>query len=161
MRSPLYHLMLPLGTTRPLVKDFAPLICRIERCLSASSVFFNYAGRLQLVHLIWSTYYISKVQHLVSTKGSFWWKDVLSLNTIFRGIATCSIGTRDTLGLGEDCFLDQNLSHKFLAPHAYTKNGNLSLQVGCQTPNLLICSDSLSSTENLVTRNVSNFCENK
>jgi hypothetical protein len=43
---PFTYLGLPLGTTKPLVKDYAPLICRVERKLSASYVFLNYAGRL-------------------------------------------------------------------------------------------------------------------
>lgn len=34
---PFTYLGLPLGTTKPQVKDFAPLICRVERWLSASS----------------------------------------------------------------------------------------------------------------------------
>jgi hypothetical protein len=43
---PFTYLGLPLGLTKPLVKDYAPLICRTERRLSASSQFLSYAGRL-------------------------------------------------------------------------------------------------------------------
>ena len=52
---PFTYLGKPLGTTKPLVKDYAPLICRIERKLSGSSSFLNYAGRLQLVNSVIST----------------------------------------------------------------------------------------------------------
>jgi hypothetical protein len=52
---PFPYLGLPMGTTKPQVKDFAPLICRIERKLSASSMFLNYAGRLQLVNSVISS----------------------------------------------------------------------------------------------------------
>jgi len=58
---PFTYVGLPLGTTNPLVKDFAPLICRIERKLSASSTFLSYLGRLQLVNsviLSLPTYYM-------------------------------------------------------------------------------------------------------
>jgi hypothetical protein len=58
---PFTYLGLPLGTTNPLVKDFAPLICRIERKLSASSTFLSYSSRLQLVNSVISslpTYYM-------------------------------------------------------------------------------------------------------
>jgi len=43
---PFTYLGIPLGTTKPLVKDYAPLICRVERKLFASSVFLSYSGRL-------------------------------------------------------------------------------------------------------------------
>jgi hypothetical protein len=43
---PFTYLGLPLGLTKPLVKDYAPLIYRVEKRLSASSQFLSYAGRL-------------------------------------------------------------------------------------------------------------------
>jgi hypothetical protein len=58
---PSTYLGLPLGLTKPLVKDYAPLICRIERRLSASSLFLSHVGRLQLVNSVLSslpTYYM-------------------------------------------------------------------------------------------------------
>lgn len=51
---PFAYLGLPLGTTKPQAKDFAPLISRVERWLSASSQFLTYAGRLQLVNFVLS-----------------------------------------------------------------------------------------------------------
>jgi hypothetical protein len=58
---PFTYMGIPLGTTKPLVKDYAPLICRIEIKLSASSVFLSYSGRLQLINSVVSsipTYYM-------------------------------------------------------------------------------------------------------
>jgi hypothetical protein len=58
---PFTYLSLPMGLTKPLVKDYAPLICRIERRLSASSQFLSYSGRLQLINYVFSslpTYYM-------------------------------------------------------------------------------------------------------
>lgn len=58
---PFTYLGIPLGTTKPLVKDYAPLICRIERKLSAGSMYLSYSGRLQLVNSVVSslpTYYM-------------------------------------------------------------------------------------------------------
>jgi hypothetical protein len=57
----LFHLGLPPGLKKPLVKDYAPLICRIERRPSTSSQFLSYADRLQLVNSVISslpTYYV-------------------------------------------------------------------------------------------------------
>jgi hypothetical protein len=41
--------------SKPHVKDYAPLICRTERRMSASSQFLSYAGRLQLVNHVLSS----------------------------------------------------------------------------------------------------------
>jgi hypothetical protein len=46
--------------------------------------------------------------------GSFWWKDLLSLNKIFRGVATCTARVGNTVSLWEDNFMDQTLATKFL-----------------------------------------------
>jgi hypothetical protein len=43
---PFTYLGLPLGLTKPQVKDYAPLKCRVERRLSASAQFLSYDGRL-------------------------------------------------------------------------------------------------------------------
>jgi hypothetical protein len=58
---PFTYLGLPLGLTKPQVNDYALLICRIERRMSATSQFLSYAGRLQLVNSVISslpTYYM-------------------------------------------------------------------------------------------------------
>lgn len=58
---PFTYLGLRLGLTKALVKDYAPLIYRVERRLAASSQFLSYAGRLQLINSVLSslpTYYM-------------------------------------------------------------------------------------------------------
>lgn len=60
-KLPFTYLGIPLGTTKPLIRDYAPLICRIERKLSASLVFLTYSRRLQLINSVISslpTYYM-------------------------------------------------------------------------------------------------------
>jgi hypothetical protein len=62
---PFTYLGLPLGLTKPLVRDYAPLICRVERRLAASSQFLSYAGRLQLINSVLSslpTYYMCSLK---------------------------------------------------------------------------------------------------
>jgi hypothetical protein len=54
-----------MGLTKPQVKDYTPLICRIERRLSASSQLLSYARRLQLVNSVLSslpTYYMCSLK---------------------------------------------------------------------------------------------------
>jgi hypothetical protein len=62
---PFTYLGLPLGLTKPQVKDYVPLICRIERRFWATSQFLSYAGRLQLVNSVISslpTYYMCSLK---------------------------------------------------------------------------------------------------
>jgi hypothetical protein len=44
-----------MGLTKPQVKDYAPLISRIERKMLATSQFLSHAGRLQLVNSVISS----------------------------------------------------------------------------------------------------------
>ena len=42
------YLGLPLGTTRPTVQDLMPLVCMVERRLSATLNMISYGGKLSL-----------------------------------------------------------------------------------------------------------------
>ena len=45
------------------------------------------------VKLIWSKYYANgKVPHGHREVGSFWWKNLLRLSVLYRGIAKCQVG---------------------------------------------------------------------
>jgi hypothetical protein len=55
------------------------------------SKFYNKAN-IPWVRLIWNRYYTNRVPHAMREFGSFWWKDVLWLNIIFRGISKCELG---------------------------------------------------------------------
>ena len=82
---PFTYLGLPLGLTKPQVKDYAPLICRIERKLSASSQFLSYAGRLQLVNSVISslpTYYMCSLKLPAAVVEII---DKLRRNCLWRG----------------------------------------------------------------------------
>jgi hypothetical protein len=62
---PFAYLGLPLGTTRPTVKDLTPIVDQIERRLNASSRFLDYGGRLQLVNSVLSSlpnHYLSSLK---------------------------------------------------------------------------------------------------
>ena len=66
---PFTYLGLPMGTTKSLIKDFSPLIDRVERRLSATVSFLSYGDSLVLVNSVLSslpTYYICT---LVIPKG--------------------------------------------------------------------------------------------
>jgi len=52
---PFTYLGLPMGTTKPRVEHYAPLMNRTERRLTATSNFLTHAGRLQLVNSVLSS----------------------------------------------------------------------------------------------------------
>jgi hypothetical protein len=52
---PFTYLGLPLGTTKPQVADFFPLISKCERRLISTSKFLSQAGRLQMTNVVLST----------------------------------------------------------------------------------------------------------
>jgi hypothetical protein len=185
---PFTYLGLPMGTTKPRVEHFAPLMNRVERQLTATSSMLTQACKLQLVNsvlsslptynmcfvvvpvailesfdragrhcmwqnsdcnakskplvawekctrpkrrgdlgiinlrcqnttlllkhldkfynkrdiprvtLIWNTYYSEgEVPHAAKDRGSFWWKNLLKLCDIYRGITKCTIGDGTTI----------------------------------------------------------------
>ena len=49
---PFTYLGLPMGTTKPKVEDYAPLISKVERRLSATSYWLSTAGKLTLVDAV-------------------------------------------------------------------------------------------------------------
>jgi hypothetical protein len=214
---PFTYLGLPMGTTKPRVEDYAPLMDRIERRLSACSSLLSYSGKLQMVksvitstatfamctlklpkgvidnidrarkqclwrgpdrekkgghlaawpmvtkpklkgglsvtnlyvqndalllkhlhkfynkmdipwvQLIWYKYYDGKVPHATREVGSFWWKDVQRLSTIFRGIARCAVGEGTTVTFWEDLWADGILAHRFPRLYSFAKDTSISV----------------------------------
>jgi hypothetical protein len=53
---PFTYLGLPVGTTRPNVQDFTPVLSKMERRLSRFSRFLSYQGRLILVNSVMSAF---------------------------------------------------------------------------------------------------------
>jgi hypothetical protein len=52
---PFTYLGLPLGTPKPKVIDFLPLITKCERRLACTSMFLSQAGRLQMTNVVFSS----------------------------------------------------------------------------------------------------------
>jgi hypothetical protein len=49
---PFTYLGLPLGTTKPRIEEFAPLLDRVERKLSACSTLLSYSGRVEYINAV-------------------------------------------------------------------------------------------------------------
>jgi hypothetical protein len=75
------------------------------------------------VNLIWNTYCQGgEIPHATKKKGSFWWKDVLKLCEIFRGIAKCKVGDGSTVLFWTDIWNDHLLKDKFPRLFSVVKN---------------------------------------
>jgi hypothetical protein len=71
---PFTYLGLPMGTTKPRVEHYAPLMNRIERQLTCISSMLTQAGKLQLVNSVLSsllTFTMCSVQVLVAVLEYF------------------------------------------------------------------------------------------
>ncbi|XP_020168394.1 uncharacterized protein [Aegilops tauschii subsp. strangulata] len=58
------------------------------------------------VELIWSAYYRNKIPHATDVVGSFWWKDVMQLIGVFRGITRVIPGDGSSSLFWKDVWLE-------------------------------------------------------
>jgi hypothetical protein len=89
--------------------------------------FYNHHS-IPWVDLIWSRYYLVKVPHASTEVGSFWWKDVLRLNVLYRGLAKCSLGKGSTVKFWEDLWHDVVLAQMFPRLFSFARNPAISVQ---------------------------------
>src|SRR3954468_4588592 len=68
---PFPYLGLPMGITKPTIKDMSPLIDRVERRLSATASFLSYGDRLVLVNSMISSMPLHYLCSLEIPKGVF------------------------------------------------------------------------------------------
>jgi hypothetical protein len=88
---------------------------------------FYYKADVPWMNLIWSKHYSDKVPHATREVGSFWWKDVQRLSTIFRNIARCSLDNGTTVTFWDDLWTDDVLAHCFPGIFSYARNPNISV----------------------------------
>lgn len=106
--------------------------------------FYNHRD-IPWVNLIWRRYYSTKVPHASSETGSFWWRDALRLNVLYRGIAKCSLGNGSTVTFWEDLWHDEVLAHKFPRLFSFARNGHLNTTTFVsRRPRHIVCTASLT-----------------
>ena len=88
------------------------------------------------VQLIWNKYYRTKVPHASTVIGSFWWKDIIKLNVLNRGIAKCSIADGSTVTFWEDIWSEALLSHRYPALFSFVLNPEISVKEVVLAPDL-------------------------
>ena len=64
-------------------------------------------------NLIWYGYYQHKVPHGTREVGSFWWKDILRLNVLYRGIVRCTLRDGSTVLFWNDLWSDGIMSIEY------------------------------------------------
>jgi retron-type reverse transcriptase len=82
---PFTYLGLPLGTTRPKLEHFMPLMQRIERRLSCTSTFLSQAGKLEMVNSVFSSSAIYFTGTLKLHKGVIKQLDRYRKHCLWRG----------------------------------------------------------------------------
>lgn len=86
--------------------------------------------------MVWSTYYNDKVPHATREMGSFWWKDVLRLNNLYRGVAQCTIGDGSTTLFWDDLWSPQLLVDAFPRLFSFAKSDHSSVKQIMQAQDL-------------------------
>jgi hypothetical protein len=94
---------------------------------------------LTRVKLVWEKYYPNSVPHLAREKGSFWWKDILKLDILYRGVATCDSSRGYTIGFRGDLIVGDIHSLKYPNLFEFAKDPCISLFNLRQTQDLLGC----------------------
>jgi hypothetical protein len=80
------------------------------------------------VRLIWNAHHPSgEVPHASKNKGSFWWRDVMKLVDLFRGIASCRIGDGSTVLFWVDVWNNHLLHSEFPMLFSFAKNKKISV----------------------------------
>ena len=81
------------------------------------------------VHLIWSKYYSNgKVPHGTKECGSFWWKDLLRLSMLYRGVAKCQIGDGSSVLFWEDRWANEVLALKYPCLFSFVRNPRITVK---------------------------------
>jgi hypothetical protein len=82
---PFTYLGLPLGTTRPKIEDFLPLVQRVERRLISTSAFLSQAGKLEMVNSVLTSTVIYQCCTLKLHKGVVDQIDKYRKHCLWRG----------------------------------------------------------------------------
>ena len=82
----------------------------VELLLKHLYKFYNHHD-VPWVTLIWDTNYAGRLPHAVDPIGSFWWRDIMQLSNVFRGITRLRLGTDLQLCFGRMSGLNMIMMH--------------------------------------------------
>lgn len=95
--------------------------------------------KVQWVGLVWEKYDTDGVPHLARVKGSFWWKDILRLHVLYRGVAICIPNRGDTVNFWDDLIDGKNHSERFPNLFGFAKDPKISFWTMRNAVPLLDC----------------------
>jgi hypothetical protein len=86
------------------------------------------------VQLVWFKHYAEGVPHAMPPCGSFWWRDIIGLADIFRGVSTVTIGAGDSVLLWKDPWTEPLLCDKAARLFSFVNHKDVSVFdfVNCQ-----------------------------
>jgi hypothetical protein len=79
------------------------------------------------VKMIWSVYYEGIVPHAADPCGSFWWRNVMQLSSIYRGVTRVEIGDGNTVLFWKDLWHDDIISDSHPRLLSFTKDEDVSV----------------------------------
>ena len=80
------------------------------------------------VQLTWDSYYAQKIPHASDLVGSFWWKDLMQLSDIYRGVTRATVGSSDSILFWKDEWKDGLFQDTFPRAFSFAKNEDVSVQ---------------------------------
>lgn len=84
--------------------------------------FFNRQLHIPWVNLIWSSHYPNNLPQHANLCGSFWWKDIIQLETLFRGIAHPIINNGASVSFWNDLFNGRVMAQAFPILFSFAKH---------------------------------------
>jgi hypothetical protein len=91
---------------------------------------------LQWVDLVWSSYYQNSVPHAADNCGSFWWRSVMKLSPIYRGVAQCTVGQGSSVLFWKDDWNHGIMQNNYPCLYSYVLNEDCSVADFCSTNDL-------------------------
>jgi hypothetical protein len=80
------------------------------------------------VKLVWTSYYPHGVPHAADPCGSFWWRDLIQLSDIFRGVTQVKIGDGSTTLFWKDLWNEQPLTESHPRAFSFARNEDITVQ---------------------------------
>ena len=80
------------------------------------------------MELIWNTYYSNKIPHAADPCGSFWWRDVMRLMPIYRGITKAQVHTGNDILFWKDHWMDGILAETHPRAFSFATQEDISVR---------------------------------
>jgi hypothetical protein len=118
-----------LGITHMKTQNQALLLKYLDK-------FYNKKD-LQWVDLIWSSYYQNSIPHASDKCGSFWWRSIMKLSPLYRGVAECTVGQGTSALFWKDDWNHGIMQNNYPCLYSYAVKEDSSVTEFCSTTDLM------------------------